>query len=264
MMIESILHAEADLTKSDYRLAPHVLFLRIQDGSARLLDLGGNFYAISQTGAQMLYETLMVGTATAAVRIATEYHADLSHVQNDLHIFLHDLEEKQLISHTQRPQGVFQNQNILPLLVLMPLLRCISACPFSLERKTWALLMLASVAVRLFGWPKTIASWRYSLGQAQGHAPTPSGATAELEQSAKDIDKVVRNVAARHPFHVECKERALSCWWLLCSTGFSAQLVLGVSLFPLECHCWCEAGQFVLSDDQDRCEQFTPVLSYGM
>jgi hypothetical protein len=267
MIIQSILRAEADLTKSDYLLAPDVIFLRIQDGSARLLDLGGNFYTISQTGAQMLNETLKVGTATAAVRIATEYHAELSHVQNDLYAFLHDLEEKRLISHTQRSRGAFQSKNILPLFVLVPLLRCISVCPVSLERKTWALLTLAFVSIRLFGWPKTIASWRYYLEQTQGHAPmqkhAPRSSTTELEQSAKDRDKVVRSVAARHLFHVECKERALSCWWLLYSAGFSAQLVLGVNLFPLECHCWCEVGQFVLSDDQDRCEQFTPILSYG-
>src|SRR5215831_9215666 len=112
--------------------------------------------------------------------------------------------------------------------------------------------------IGLFGWPKTIASWHYYLQKY-----VPSSTVTESEQSAKDIDKVVRTVAARHLLHVECKERALSCWWLLYSAGFAAKLVLGVNLFPLECHCWCEVGQFVLSDDQDRCEQFTPVLSYG-
>jgi hypothetical protein len=118
-------------------------------------------------------------------------------------------------------------------------------------------MTLASVSIRIFGWPKTIAGWYSYL---QNHAP--SSTTTELEQSVKEIDEVVRRVAARHLFHVECKERALSCWWLLSSAGFSAKLVLGVSLFPLACHCWCETGQFVLSDDQDQCEQFTPVLSY--
>lgn len=258
MMIQSIIHAKADLTNSDYCLAPHVLFLRIQDGSARLLDLGGNFYTISQTGAQMLYETLKVGTATAAACIAQEYHVELSHVQNDLHAFLHDLEKKRLISHTQSPRRLFQKRNILPFLVLMPLLRCISVCPASLEKKTWALLTLASLSIRLFGWPKTIASWHYYLRKYASRC-----ATTELEPFAKHIDQVVCTAAAQHPLHVECKERALSCWWPLSSAGFSAKLVLGVDLFPLECHCWCEAGQFVVSDDQDRCEEFIPVLSYG-
>lgn len=256
-MIQSVIHAEADLTNSDYRLAPHVIFLRIQDGSARLLDLGGNFYAISQTGAQMLYETLTMGTATVATRIATEYHAELSLVQNDLQAFLRDLEHKRIILHNNRSGGTFQNKNIFSFLVLMLLLYCISVFPTKLERKAWALMTLASVSIHIFGWPKTIAAWHYYL---QNHAP--SSTTTELEQSVKDIDEVVRRVAARHFFPVECKERALSCWWLLYSAGFSAKLVLGVNLFPLACHCWCETGQFVLSDDQDRREQFTPVLSY--
>lgn len=261
-MVQSIFHADTDLTQNNYRLAPHVILLRIQDGSARLLDLGGNFYALSETGAQMLNETLQMGTTTTAIHIATEYHAELSHVQNDLDLFLRNLEKKGLITHTQRSRGASQNTKFFPSLVLLPLLRSILACPFSLEKKTWALLALASVAVRVFGWPETVASWRRALGHVPTQKHPLSSNTTELEQATKHIDKVVRSIAASHPFHVECKERALSCWWLLCSAGFSAQLVLGISLFPLECHCWCEVGPFVVSDDQDRCEQFTPILRY--
>lgn len=97
MIIRSILHSEADLTHSDYRLPPNVLILLIEDGSARLLDLGGNFYTISPVGAEMLAETLKVGTAAAAERIATKYATDVSHVQDDLQAFLHNLEEQRLI-----------------------------------------------------------------------------------------------------------------------------------------------------------------------
>ena len=134
-MIQSILRAEVGLAENDYLLSPNVILLLIQDGSARLLDLGGNFYAISQIGAEMLNQTLKVGTATAAVRIATEYHTELSQVQNDLHAFLHNLEEKRLISHTQQPQRAFLSKEILPSLVLIPWLRCISIWPTSLERR---------------------------------------------------------------------------------------------------------------------------------
>jgi hypothetical protein len=261
MMIQSIFRAEVDLDRSDYHLAPNVLFLRIQDGSARLLDLGGNFYAISQTGAQMLYETLVRGKKTAAVNIADEYGVELSSVQNDLHAFLHDLEKKRLIFHAQPCQRAFTSRNILPLLLLVPLLHCISLCPVSQKRKAWALLMLAHVAIWLFGWPKTVACWQSYVRRAWSHIPV-SCDVARLEQFAKAIDEVVRSVAARHLFHVECKERALSCWWLLCAAGLAAKLVVGLSLFPLESHCWCEVRQLVLSDDQDRCQQFTPILSY--
>jgi len=264
MMIQSILRAEAAGAEGDYRLAPDVLFLRIQDGSARLLDPGGNFYALSQMAAQMLYEALHENTAAVAAHIATEYHADVSHVQSDLHAFLHGLEEKRLISHVRRSRRSFQSKHALSLLVLAPLLHAISVCPCSLQRKTWALLTLACVAVRLFGWPRTVASWHSYLVRTQSTQKNASGdMTAELEQSIKDIDEAIRSVAARHFLHVECKERALACWWLLCSADFAARLVLGVHLFPLGCHCWCEVGQLVLSDDEGRCEQFMPVHSYG-
>lgn len=259
MLIQSVLRAETNVATSDYCLAPQVIFLQIQDGSARLLDLGGNFYTISQMGARMLYETLKVGTVTAAERIATEYHTELSCVQHDLHAFLHDLENKRLIYNNKTFKGAKKFSDIIPLLTLLPLLRCISVCPTSLEKKTWALLMLAAVSIRLFGWPKTIESWHAYL---QKH--THGNPTTALEQSVKDIDKVVCTIAASHPFHVECKERALSCWWLLSAGGFSPRLVLGVTLFPLACHCWCEAGQFAINHDQDQYEQFTPIRSYGV
>jgi len=257
MVIQAILRAEADPTKSEYLLAPDVILLLVQDGSARLLDLGGNFYAISQTGATMLHETLKAGITSAAVRIATEYDAELSHVQNDLHAFLYDLEEKQLIHHSQQTRHAFKRKAILPSLLLMPLLYCIYNWTAPMKRRTWALLTLAHISIRMFGWPSTIIVWQRYL-----HKIAPSTAILELEQAARDVDEVVRTVAARHLLRIECKERGLSCWALFRSIGFPAKLVIGVDLFPLACHCWCEAGQFILSDDQDRCEQFTPVLSY--
>lgn len=256
-MIQSVFHSESDVTQSDYCLRPNVIFLLIQDGSARLLDLGGNFYTISQIGAEMLNETLKVGAATAAGRIATKYGVELSYVQNDLYAFLHNLEEKRLIRRFRKSRRAIRYTEILQFMFFMPLLRCISRFPTSLEKRTWALLMLATISIHLFEWPGTIAVWRYCL---QKNASTR--ATGKLKRSAQELDEIVRTAASRHPLRVECKERALSCWWLLSSAGIPAKLVLGVQLFPLKCHCWCEAGQLVLTDDRDQCGQFTPVLSY--
>src|SRR5581483_12188079 len=128
----------------------------------------------------------------------------LSHVQSDLYAFLHDLEEKRLISHARCSRGLFQSKRIFPLIMLVPLLRAISVCPCSLQRKTWALLTLAFVAVRLFGWPRTVASWRYCFARMQSTQGYAFGnISTELEQSAKDVDEVVRSIAARHFLHVE-------------------------------------------------------------
>lgn len=257
-MIQAIIHAEADWTGSDYILAPDVIFLLIQDGSARLLDLRGNSYALSQIGTKMLHRSLKGDVTTAASSIAIEYHTELALVQNDLRTFLLDLEKKKLIYPKNKYYSRSGHKKVrLTSLLLIPLLHFIYIFPVSLERRIWALLALTFLSIKVFGWPDTIALWyRYQQKRTSRRVPP------ELEQYVKCLDKTIRIVAANHPFHVECKERALSCWGLLRSAGFSAKLVIGIYLFPLEGHCWCEAEQCVLGDDQDRCEQFTPILSY--
>jgi len=49
---------------------------------------------------------------------------------------------------------------------------------------------------------------------------------------------------------------------LLRSAGVPAKLVVGLDLYPLAGHCWCEVGQHAFSDFPDRCESFTPVIRY--
>ena len=257
-MIQAILHTETSGTESNYLLAPDVIFLLIQDGSARLLNMRENCYAITPTGAKMLYESLRVDVETAAIRISHEYHAELALVRNDLSAFLLDLEQKKLLYQRKMyPHAHRYRRAWLPGLISALLLRWICTFPVSLDRKAWALLAIASLSMKMLGWTETIAIW-HQYPQKQ----MPSWAALELEQYMKRVDNSIRTAAANHLFHAECKERALSCWMLLRAAGFSAKIVVGINLFPLECHCWCEAGQFIASDDQDRCEQFTPIMSY--
>jgi hypothetical protein len=259
-MITTILSAEtagAWEGQAGYTLAPDVVLLLIQDGTARLLDLGGNFYAISAMGALMLHETLRWGAATAVHRIVVEYNVAVQQVQHDLRVFLDDLQQKRLISRLERSPRQDARTSIATSFVLLPTLRCLHAWTVSVKTRAWSLMTLAYIAVRLFGWPRTLAAWQHYY-----HAYTAPGEPVNTERVAKAIDGAVRAVAASHPFDVRCKERALCCWGLLRSAGFPAKLVLGVALFPLGSHCWCRLGSLVLSDDEERCEQFTPVLSY--
>lgn len=82
------------------------------------------------------------------------------------------------------------------------------------------------------------------------------------EKIIEAIDEKVRTIAAKHLLNIGCKERALCCWTLIRSYGLPVKLVLGVDLFPLASHCWCEFGSEILTDYSDRCERFTPILSY--
>ncbi|HET8840606.1 MAG TPA: lasso peptide biosynthesis B2 protein [Ktedonobacteraceae bacterium] len=258
-MIEAILRAETIPKESDYTLAPDILLLLVQDGSVRLLDLKGNCYTMAPIGGKMLVGALE-GDSAAALHIATEYHAELFLVRDDMQTFLADLESKKLIFQRRGPISKnMRRPRKTPLLfwLLAPFLRSACALPFSLESKAWLLLTLAFLSLRMSGWSETLELWRQQFPNHKHKKVSP-----ELEPYAKLVDQLIRTRAAHHLFHVDCKERALSCWGLLRSAGFSARLVMGIHLFPLECHCWCEAGAWVLSDDQDRCKQFTPITSY--
>ena len=258
-MINAIISAETDnkRTTAEYLLAPDVILLVIQDGTARLLDVGGNFYTISQVGSSMLQEALREDTTTAAHKIATAYGANPQHIQNDLNIFLQDLEEKHLIEKPHRTSHVFQFKKTMLSLVFFPFLGFVHASPVSVKTKMWILLTLAYVSFRLFGWPNTVRVWQHYY---QKHAK--KAAMSYPEMTVKAADEAVRAIAANHLLATECKERALSCWAFLHSVGLPAKLVVGVNLFPLTSHCWCEFEQTILSDDKGRCERFTPVLNY--
>lgn len=119
------------------------------------------------------------------------------------------------------------------------------------------LLTLAYLCFTFFGWARTVAPWQRCarrLALADGTAD-PAALDA--------VDGAVRDLAASLPLPVACKERALSCWTLARWAGLPATLVVGLDLFPLAGHCWCESGTRTLSDDAQRCALFTPILQYA-
>src|SRR5262245_52098891 len=81
-----------------YKLAPDVIFIAAEDGSARLLDLGGSFFALSATGVHMLHE-LLDGGADAAVRaIVGRFQVESSQVETDVQRLIAQLKEARLIT----------------------------------------------------------------------------------------------------------------------------------------------------------------------
>jgi hypothetical protein len=115
------------------------------------------------------------------------------------------------------------------------------------------LLAAARIFIRIFGWNETRRTW---LEQ-------PAHCTAAWTPNADAIAEAVRRAAAGHLLGVSCKERSLCCWALCRTAGIPASVVLGISLFPLASHCWCETAAGCLTDFPDRCESFTPVLKYA-
>jgi Transglutaminase-like superfamily/Coenzyme PQQ synthesis protein D (PqqD) len=259
IMIQAILSSERPgpgTEAGEYVLAPDVLLLLIQDGTARLLDMDGCFYALSASGATMLQETLQHDTMTAAQRIATHYGVPAQHVQGDIEPFLSALERRHLIHHREA-RRTYKTTSTLPFLALAAARRVMHGNGGSLRSKAWILLTVARLSFDLFGWAHTIAAWQRYFRQV-AHQASVQG----REDTIRAIDEAVRAVAAEHVFAMGCKERSLCCWALLRSVGVPAAVVLGINLFPLASHCWCESGPWMLSDYQDQCEKFTPVARY--
>jgi asparagine synthase (glutamine-hydrolysing) len=239
-----------------YRLAPDVLLVGMPDATARLLDMGGQCYAMPVIAAQMLQGVLQHSTAATVHAIAAQYGADVPQVQQDLQVFVRDLAHRRLIqpAHTvrQRPQN-----SALAGMLGLPL-RGLVRCRLSLKVKAAVLLMLARLSFASLGWARSIALWDHALGQGAAHERGEGG-----EETVKAVDQAVRRAAATYPLRMACKERALCCWVLARAAGLAATLVVGIQLFPLAGHCWCEIGAWTLSDERARCDPYIPVIRYA-
>jgi transglutaminase superfamily protein/coenzyme PQQ synthesis protein D (PqqD) len=235
-----------------YFLPPDVILVTVEDGSARILDMAGGFHAVPAIGARMLQETLTNGAAAAATRIAEEYRVDRQQVQDDLADFLRNLESQKLLnSQRSRPR---RNAVGLARLLLRPALHGAHGLLGSPEKKARTLLALSRLSFALFGWMRTVAVWQ----EAHAHFPARQAGVPDAE-IIQALDRIVRAAVASHPIPVACKERALCSWSLARAAGLHAALVVGIDLFPMAGHCWCEVGPQTLGDDRDRCDHFTAV-----
>jgi hypothetical protein len=239
-------------TKSEYVLAPDVVLVQVEDGTARVLNMGGGFYALPAIGAQMLQGVLEKGAAATIEDLARQYKISADQVQTDLHSVLHQLEQRGLL---HKGPARRRSRASGPATILIPCLRLIRQLPCRVQ--AGVLLVLAYLSFALFGWARTVAVWQRCVRMM-----SPRGTPAADEQTIKGLDRSVRDAATGLPLRIACKERALSCWTLVCWAGMPATLIVGLELFPLGGHCWCEVGPWTLSDEPDRCRLFTPVLRY--
>src|SRR5262249_28331083 len=242
---------------AEYTLGPDVFFVPVQGGTARLLDLGGKFYAVPAVGALMLRETLERGVPAAVAEVSEQFGASPAEVQAGLEAFLADLERKGLVRRGPSPRRAGGPRAPWPSRVLGPLLRGVHRGIRPLRARAWLLLALARLSLRLLGWAGTVAAWQRYPGRAA--RPVPDEERAVLVRA---VDDVVRRVAATHVLSMGCKERSLCCWSLLRAAGVPAALNVGIYLFPLAGHCWCECGPWTPGDDPDACRRYTLVARY--
>jgi len=238
----------------DYVLTPHVSLVLADDRTARLLDMGGAFFALPAIGAEMLVSTLERGSAAAARELAQRYEVDPAQVQADVASLLRQLRQRGLLRKGRQRRfdlGMGLAQLLFPCLSFI-------RSRFSGRTRMFLVLTLVKLALLGLGWAGTITVWQRYLGQL-----APRDGAPPDEQSVRAVDQAVRQLATGHPLPMACKKRALACWTLLRWEGLPTTLVVGLEFFPLVGHCWCEAGEWVLSDYSDHCEFYTPVLSYA-
>lgn len=245
------------LAEPEYVLAPDVILLPVQDGTLRIFDLSGHFFAVPAVGAQMLRTVLEKGVVAAVHQIATQYRVNPHQVRTDVETFMQDLQKQRLVYHRYTRRSQPQIETVLPYLLFFPVLCFVKRCLGNTQAAAWMLLVLARLSFSLCGWTQTLRVWQRCF--------QPTGkliATDTCQDTIGAVDEVIRYAAAKHIFKVECKERALSCWALARTAGVSVKLIIGVRLFPLQGHCWCVFDAHVFGDDQDRCKDYMPVVTY--
>lgn len=244
--------------ESEYRLAADTVFLLLEDGTARLLNMGSSFYAISATGADLLLKTFRWGSIQAIEKTSERYQIPDEQVRRDLNRFLDQLKTRRLILTEQVSEAQQRTRRITCKWLIGMLLGRSGARAYLTKARVWKLLALAKISFLLIGWSRSITLWRR-------HFPVVLRCEQDRHpgRTAKVIDEMVRESAAGHFLGIGCKERALCTWALLRSSGMAATLVVGVDLFPLATHSWCEFDSMILSDFRDRCESFIPILKYG-
>jgi hypothetical protein len=232
-------------------LCESVVYLEVEDGTSRLLDLGNRFHGLSTVATRMLRVTLDTGPEAAVKQLAREFGVLPERVRGDLMTLLVGLERKRLIRRTSdRHTGAWAARYVTWVGVV-PMLWGVRLIPGQ-RAKAWWLLALALLSCRWLNWVRTVEAWRTGC-------PRRAASAADPDAAMRAIDAIVRSVAASHPLPAECKERALTTWALARMAGVPLELVVGVHPFPLEGHCWCAHNGAVYSDDAERCAQFKPV-----
>jgi Transglutaminase-like superfamily len=216
--------------------------VRAPDGSGRLLDLAGSFYALDPIAVELLFDLARRGRTETVRAAAQRCRVSEQQIAADLDALLTELPPGIGTEEAARRGG-----RVDPLVVAaLSLLRRVGHPPL----RTWALLAAARVCFAAAGWSRTLRWWT-SL-------PTwgrPGGS------SAGEIDRRVRRQATGSVLGHTCKERAVVCLAEARRAGLSAAVVLGLSFYPLATHSWCvlDSG-VILGDYPDLCAAFQPVV----
>jgi hypothetical protein len=236
----------------------------VDDGSARLVDLDGAVTALDATATSMMEATLRLSEAEAVAELADVFDVEPRRIATDLHAVLADLIARGTLRSRSSglPRRVFQTRNQLASVLGALAARLVGP---RIDRKiqAWYALTVAHLSFRLTGWSPTLNAW-IAPGRAAGHIRRAAGNGSDELATLDAITVAVIRAAARYPFPLDCKDRALAAFAMARAAGLQARVVLGISLFPLALHAWCESGGRVVADQFDGyCDRYRPLRVYG-
>ena len=250
---------------SPYRLAPEVLLVMVEDGSARIVDLDGAVAALDATATTMMKAALRFGEAGAVAELTGAFGVEPRRITTDLHAVLGDLAARGMIRSDAcgLPRRARRSRRrVASALSALAVRR--AGAGGTREIQAWSALTAAYLSLRLAGWSGTLGAWCTPGHPGWGNARQAAG---NRNNSMADLDAIavaVTRALDRHPFPLDCKERALAAFALARTAGLPARIVLGISLFPLALHAWCESGGQVVADELDGyCDRYTPLRIYG-
>jgi hypothetical protein len=246
--------AEASRT---YRLAPEVVLVSVADGSARVLDLAGQSFALSEVAARMLADTLELGPEAAARAAASRWGIDLQQAATDLGGFLGELLNMGLLVPAGQPDPKPRCRARLGSMLVATLVRFTSLSRRTLKGRARGLLAVANLSCRWLGWGPTVRLWHRMFPKAERLLQGD-----EAEEACRAVDVAVRQALADSAFWHACKERGLTSWAIARWAGLAPTLTLGFSLCPFHGHCWAQIGETFLADEAQRCIEYQFVRTY--
>ncbi len=237
----------------------------VEDGSARIVDLDGAVAALDATATTMMEAALRFGEAGAVAELAGAFGVEPQRITTDLHAVLGDLVARGALSSDASglPRHASRTRRLVAWALSALAVRWVGADRARGIQPRYA-LTAAYLSQRLAGWSCTLAAWSALGRPGWGNARRPAGNSSDGTGDLDAIAVAVTRAVARHPFPLDCKERALAAFALARAVGFPARIVLGISLFPLALHAWCESGGQVVADQLDGCcDRYTPLRVYS-
>ena len=228
------------------RMHPDVVVVERPDGTSWLLHMSANTLRLDTDSTQLLRSILDRGPDASAREIARSFAVDEDEVRRDVADFVADLRKQRVLVADEDPRG----ERGIPSRIIDKALALADR-----RGSAWTFLLAARVAVALFGWAATIRAW-------ERRYPQPA-APRDDARALDQIDRVVRDTAARSLLHHECKERGLACLAMARRAGIPADLLIGLTYSPIAAHVWVECGERIISDLPEHCAPYEKVMRYG-